>query len=346
MTGVIHRVLLLGALGLVAVSGLLVAGAASGSGAGGQTFTVQAADFNWLSTGLTLAAGETVTLTLAGDGTCSSGGTSDCPIGHSAGYLCSKNPVIGPQPPGPAGDAIPYGAVAGRLGTSGTPFLVKDGTTVTGPGELFLIFNDCNAPDGYGDNAGSMTITVNGTTAATTPLSTAPGTKTTGTSATVTTIPPTTTTSTTGFCDAETLRAMATDLIGAAAAATSAAQAAAAAAKRDVAYAAFETQQAATAKSDATDWKQQAEAALAAATADANSDNTSGEDHELEVAEQDKNKLVNDERIEIADNKKAATYTTDVTALKMKASLDRDEASQDNQQAQLDLSKAKTCGQG
>ena len=56
--------------------------------------------------------------------------------------------------------------------------------------------------------------------------------------------------------------------------------------------------------------------------------------------------MVNDERIEIADNKKAATYTTDVTALKMKASLDRDEASQDNQQAQLDLSKAKTCGQG
>jgi hypothetical protein len=155
--------------GLLAVGGLTVALAVTAPGAAWGavelgTFTVPASSPNWLDTGLNLSAGASDTLSVAGNGTCHVGGASDCPVGnpHGAGFTCAGSP-FGNFPPGPAGPTIPYGALAGKINANGTPFLVGPGVTVTGPGELFLVFNDCNPPMGYSDNAGSYAVSVSGT---------------------------------------------------------------------------------------------------------------------------------------------------------------------------------------
>jgi hypothetical protein len=128
-----------------------------------QTFTVSASSSSWLGTGIVLPSGASVTVSASGDGTCHAGGASDCPVGNpnGAGFTCANSP-FGNFSSGPAGPDFPYGALAGRVGDTGVPFLVGTGRTVTGPGQLFFVFNDCNPPLGYSDNAGGYTITVTG----------------------------------------------------------------------------------------------------------------------------------------------------------------------------------------
>jgi hypothetical protein len=50
--------------------------------------------------------------------------------------------------------------MAGKIGEGGTPFDIGAGKTVSGPGVLYMVYNDCNAPLGYGDNAGSFQVTI------------------------------------------------------------------------------------------------------------------------------------------------------------------------------------------
>jgi len=70
-----------------------------------------------------------------------------------------------PYPPGPAGPNVTYGAVVGRVG-SGKPFLVGAHASAPGPGELYLVYNDCEPPSAehprgaYGDNDGAWTVSV------------------------------------------------------------------------------------------------------------------------------------------------------------------------------------------
>jgi hypothetical protein len=126
-----------------------------------KTLEITAANSTWINTGVELPAGATASVTVTGDGTCHVGGAVDCPFGPvGAGYLCSQNPIVGPQPPGPAGADVPYGAMAGKTGEGGTPFDIGAGKVVSGPGVLYMVYNDCNAPLGYGDNAGSFQVTI------------------------------------------------------------------------------------------------------------------------------------------------------------------------------------------
>jgi hypothetical protein len=150
-----------GAAALIALSALADADAGASKATPGkktQTVTLSATSEEWTDTGIELGKGQQATITVSGEGTCHEGGAADCPGGPvGAGYLCSENPALGPLPPGPAGEAVPYGAVAGKLG-EGAPFEVGAGKTVKGPGELYLLYNDC---DGYyGDNAGSFEATI------------------------------------------------------------------------------------------------------------------------------------------------------------------------------------------
>jgi hypothetical protein len=126
-----------------------------------KTLEITAANYTWVNTGVELSAGATASVTVTGNGTCHVGGAVDCPFGPvGAGYLCSQNPIVGPAPPGPAGADVPYGAMAGKIGEGGTPFDIGAGKTVSGPGVLYMVYNDCNAPLGYGDNAGSFQVTI------------------------------------------------------------------------------------------------------------------------------------------------------------------------------------------
>jgi hypothetical protein len=128
-----------------------------------RTFTVLASSSEWLYTGVDLPTGASATLSATGNGTCHAGGASDCPVGvpNGAGYTCAGSP-FGSFRSGPAGPAFPYGALAAKVGPDGTPFLLGSGTTAGGPGEVYLVFNDCNPPEGYSDNSGAYTVTVVG----------------------------------------------------------------------------------------------------------------------------------------------------------------------------------------
>src|SRR5262249_43720478 len=134
-----------------------------------SAFTLNTTSSAWVDTGIAIPAGGVATLAVTGNGRC--GSLSDCPPRSplGSGVTCAAR-TLGSLPAGPGGGAIPYGAVAARVGTSGKPFQVGASGTVNGPGELFLLYNDCAGY--YADNSGSFTVTV--TVSQTTPP--APGT--------------------------------------------------------------------------------------------------------------------------------------------------------------------------
>ncbi len=145
----------------VAVLGL-TAGAASAHprahAAAAKTFTLPTGSAEWLATGITLSAGQSLEIKVSGNGTCHVGPSEDCHEGAAAGAgsTCAGRP-LGELPPGPGGDAMPYGAVVGRVG-SGAPFLIGLGAKATGTGELQIVYNDCAGY--YGDNGGNYTVSI------------------------------------------------------------------------------------------------------------------------------------------------------------------------------------------
>lgn len=139
---------------------------ATGAGADEtKKVTVDALSTTW-KTVAKVRRGKAVSLRFqGGDATCHEGGAVDCPIGdpHGSQKPCSASGPNGDRnaPPGPAGDAIPYGALAGRVvgkDGEGTAFLLDSHRIVSQPGELQLVFNDCAG--GYGDNAGSFRVLI------------------------------------------------------------------------------------------------------------------------------------------------------------------------------------------
>ena len=145
---------------LVALSLSLFAGSAAAKTVT-RTFTISASTSSFVSTGIKVPS-TGVTIKVTGDGTCHVPSADDCPVGPTgAGFKCSENPHAQPSgsPPGPAGDDVPYGQIAGRIG-SGKPFGVGTGRQVRGSGVLSLVYNDCGAPQGYSDNGGSFQVTV------------------------------------------------------------------------------------------------------------------------------------------------------------------------------------------
>jgi hypothetical protein len=121
-----------------------------------KTVTVAATNDAWIDTGVHLSAGQHATLTVSGDASCGPG--SDCPAGSTtgAGTTCAGR-TLGPLPPGPAPN-VNYGAIGARLGSSGAAVMVGSKLTVTGPGELYVVYEDCAGY--YNDNSGSFTVQI------------------------------------------------------------------------------------------------------------------------------------------------------------------------------------------
>jgi hypothetical protein len=109
-----------------------------------------------MNTGIRLAKGQKLTLRVSGNGKCGAG--TDCPAGDPFGshHTCAGR-TLGPLADGPAGPKVNYGAVAAKVGEHAKPFMVGHRKTVTGPGLLYVIYNDCAGY--YADNSGSFTIT-------------------------------------------------------------------------------------------------------------------------------------------------------------------------------------------
>ena len=106
-------------------------------------------DTLWQSTGITLTAGQSVTITATG--TWTNGGVPYTAAGHASTTVTGTNcPLSG----------APLMALVGRIGTSGTPFVVGPSHTFTaaGTGVLYL------APqiNWYmtWDNSGSLSVTI------------------------------------------------------------------------------------------------------------------------------------------------------------------------------------------
>jgi len=121
-----------------------------------RTFVLQATSDAWVDTGITIPKGGSVLVTVSGNAKCGPG--TDCPAGNplGAGHTCADR-TLGRLAPGPAPDVF-YGAVGGRLGAKGTPFMIGASNTVRGPGLLFLVYEDCKGY--YGDNSGSFDVRV------------------------------------------------------------------------------------------------------------------------------------------------------------------------------------------
>lgn len=118
------------------------------------TTVVSASRSTWLDSGVRLTSGMSAKLKVTGDATCDAQNGSICPIGQPEGtYSCSS---LG-WPPGPAGDAVPTDALAGRIG-DGQPFVVGRSKTLTGSGRLYLVFNDCEGA--YYNNSGSFSVDI------------------------------------------------------------------------------------------------------------------------------------------------------------------------------------------
>jgi hypothetical protein len=151
---------LMATMAVCAVGALGIGPASAAATTTTKTVTLSATSEEFLDTGVDLANGATASITVTGDGTCHYGDTSsDCPGGPSgAGITCADNPFEPGDPAGPAGEEVPYGSVAGRIGSEGKPFFIGAAKTVTGPGELYVVYNDCAGH--YGDNEGSFEVTI------------------------------------------------------------------------------------------------------------------------------------------------------------------------------------------
>jgi hypothetical protein len=150
--------------GTAFILGMLVTPASlATSAARTHTFTLSTKTPAWLNTGLNIPAGTTAQIVVTGgNGTCHAGARG-CPKNPAgAGFLCNHTAMGLVYRNGPAGPHVPYGAVAGRVGPHGKPFLVGHHVGVKGPGELYLVYNDCAPPAAYRDNRGAWTVRVTG----------------------------------------------------------------------------------------------------------------------------------------------------------------------------------------
>ena len=118
-----------------------------------------AGDAGWFATGLTFTAGESVSFTTHGQAM--TGPLADYPEAHSNAdgqtFICTVTEF--PFEPC-ALEGAPYGALVGKFGASGTPFLIGSSFSgsATESGELFLAVND-NLPY-YSDNFGGFIVFV------------------------------------------------------------------------------------------------------------------------------------------------------------------------------------------
>ena len=134
---------------------LLAAFAPAGSARADAPFRLPA-DAEWVDSGFDVVAGQSVTITAYGYAL--TGPLKDFPDAHSGpdGQITACWEVVAGHPC--ALDSVPYGALVGKIGASGVPFLIGSSNSFTPStsGDLYLAVND-NLFD-YGDNAGNFIV--------------------------------------------------------------------------------------------------------------------------------------------------------------------------------------------
>lgn len=127
------------------------------------SFSVDVAQDTWVNTGVTLTAGQSVTITAtASNDRGNTGaveyngiGTTAGPSGVTgSGATCDSNPVTQPS----VAPSICHMALIGKIGAGGTPFAVGGSYTgAPGAGALFLRQNDTKVDDNRGTFSGTIT---------------------------------------------------------------------------------------------------------------------------------------------------------------------------------------------
>lgn len=116
------------------------------------------ADAGWFDTGITVTVGDTLTFVARGQAL--TGPLRDYPDARSGpdGQITDCTMFDGVSPC--AMDSVPYGALIGKIGADGTPFLIGSGATISpaAGGTLYLAVND-NLPF-YADNHGRYVVTL------------------------------------------------------------------------------------------------------------------------------------------------------------------------------------------
>ena len=134
---------------------LMMAFAPAGSAQADAPFRLPA-DTEWIDSGFDVVAGQSVTITARGQAL--TGPLKDYPDARSGpdGQITDCSLIV----PGHdcAMDGGPYGALVGKIGVSGTPFLIGSSYTFTpsASGDLYLAVND-NLFD-YSDNHGNFIV--------------------------------------------------------------------------------------------------------------------------------------------------------------------------------------------
>ena len=114
-------------------------------------FTVDVAVNDWVNTGVTLATGAGVTITASGTVQWAGAGSTANPDGVTSGACdCCNNESVA--------SSFCHMALIGRIGTTGTPFLVGSSYSGSpGAGLLYLRQNDTVVSDNSGSFAGTVT---------------------------------------------------------------------------------------------------------------------------------------------------------------------------------------------
>jgi len=115
--------------------------------------SVPASQDGWIDSGITLADGETATLTAIGRASWDGNLTSSGPEGAVIEWCQAIAP------------GLPVGALLARVGEAAP--VVAAGATISGPGRVALAYNDC--PGQYFDNSGSFSATLDVTRVAAAP---------------------------------------------------------------------------------------------------------------------------------------------------------------------------------
>lgn len=117
------------------------------------------ADLEWVDTGISLETGQTVYLNT--HSVAITGPLAEYPdaLSGPGGQVWNLGCGQYPEAPPPCAlDDAPYGALVGRIGPSGAPFLIGDASsfTSTAAGDLYLAVNDNLGA--YADNLAGFTV--------------------------------------------------------------------------------------------------------------------------------------------------------------------------------------------
>ena len=117
-----------------------------------RTTSVNATNSDWIPSGITVTKGKSFTVTATGTASFGVGFPGVGPNGVNSGATYNYCKFT---------DTVSYygGALLGKIGKSGTPFLIGTtfSTTAASSGELYLIHNDPNCAT---DNSGSFSVTI------------------------------------------------------------------------------------------------------------------------------------------------------------------------------------------